>query len=113
MRLGSMTDVANPSDRPDMGGSGSPSTTRAGAGGCGVTGFGADRLGATGGGIILPDLCPSAIGKSGGAAPAAGARGADSGPFTGAGAGGVAATFPGSEATGWRPRPPFAENAVG
>jgi len=54
MRLGSMTDVANPSGRPDMGGSASPSTTRAGAAGCGVTGLGVDGLGATETGIILP-----------------------------------------------------------
>src|SRR3954447_22571667 len=55
MRFGSMTDVANPSVRPDMGGSGSPSTTRAGPARCGVTGFGIDGLGATEAGVILPD----------------------------------------------------------
>ena len=65
-----MTDVANPSGRPDMGGSGSPSTTRAGAAGCGVTGLGIDGLGAAETGVILPDLWPSAIGKSGVAAAA-------------------------------------------
>src|SRR5258705_13627182 len=95
MRLGSMTDVANPSGRPDRGGSGSPSTTRADAAGCGVTGLGVDGLGATEPGIILPDLWLSAIGKSGVAAPA----------------GGVAAAFAGPEPRGWRP--PFAEKAGG
>jgi len=75
-----------------MGGSGSPSTTRAGAAGCGVTGLGVDGLGAAETGVILPDLWLSAIGKSDVAAPAA-----------------VAGPEPG----GWRPRPPFAEKAEG
>ena len=96
-----------------MGGSGSPSTTRAGAAGCGVTGSGVDGLGATETGIILPDLWLSAIGKSGVAAPAAGAAGVDFGPFTGAATGGVAAAFAGPEPRGWRPRPPFVEKAGG
>lgn len=113
MRLGSMTDVANPSGRPDMGGSGSPSTTRADAAGCGVTGFGVDGLGAAETGSILPDLWLSAIGKSGVAAPTAGTAGVDFELFTGAAAGGVAAVCAGPELGGWRPRPPFAERAGG
>ena len=96
-----------------MGGSGSPSTTRAGAAGCGVTGLGVDGLGAAETGSILPDLWLSAIGKSGVAAPAAGAAGVDFEPFTGAAAGGVAAAFAGPELGGSKPRPPFAEKAGG
>ena len=96
-----------------MGGSGSLNTTRAGAAGCGVTGLGVGELGATETGIILPDLWLSAIGKSGVAAPAAGAAGVDFGPFTGAATGAVAAAFAGPEPRGWRPRPPCAEKAGG
>ena len=96
-----------------MGGSGSPSTTRADAAGCGVTGLGVDGLGAAETGSILPDLGLSAIGKSDVAAPAAGAAGVDFESFTGAAAGGGAAAFAGPELGGWKPRPPFAEKAGG
>jgi hypothetical protein len=113
MRLGSMADVANPSGRPDMGGSGSPNTTLGAAAGGGVTRLGADKPAATEAGIILPDLCPSAIGKSDGPAPAAGAGGMDFGPFTGGVAGGIPATLAGPEAGGWRPGAALAGNAGG
>ena len=91
MRFGSMADVANPSGRPDMGGSGSPSTTRAGPVCGGATGFAIDGLGATEAGVILPDLCPSATGKSGVAAAFPGAVWICCEPFTCAAAGSASA----------------------
>jgi hypothetical protein len=100
MRFGSITDVANPSVRPDMGGSGSPSTTRAGPACCGLTGFGIGGLGATEAGVILPDLCPSATGKSGVAAALPGAAWIFCAPFTCAAAGSASATGAGADARG-------------
>ena len=107
MRFGSMTDVANPSGRPDMGGSGSPSTTRAGPTCCGASGFGIDGLGATEAAVILPDLCPSATGKSGVAA-LPGAAGRYCAPFACPAAGGAAAADAGADARGRTLRPAIA-----
>jgi hypothetical protein len=99
-----MTDVANPSVRPDMGGSGSPSTTRRGPACCEVTGFGVDGLGATEAGGILPDLCPSATGKSGVAAALPGAAWTYCAPFTCAAAGSASAAGAGADAGGRKRR---------
>jgi hypothetical protein len=52
-----------------------------------VTGFNIDGLGATEAGVILPDLCPSATGKSGVAAALPGAAWTYCAPFTCAAAG--------------------------
>ena len=106
--MGSMTDVANPSVRPDIGGSGSPSTTRAGPVCCGVTGFGIDGLGATEACVILPDLCPSATDKSGVAAALPGAAWIYCVPFTCAAAGSASAADAGADAGGRRRRPAIA-----
>jgi len=88
-----------------MGGSGSPSTTRAGPACCGVTGFGIDGLGATEAGVILPDLCPSATGKSGVAAALPGAAWTYCAPFTCAAAGSASAAGAGADARGRRRKP--------
>src|SRR4051794_25042225 len=105
MRLGSMTDVANPSVRPDIGGSGSPSTTRAGPVCCGVTGFGIDGLGAAEAAVILPDLCPSATGKSGVAAALPGAAWIYCALFACAAAGSTSAAGVGADERGRRRGP--------
>ena len=91
-----------------MGGSGSPSTTRAGPACCGVTGFNIDGLGATEAGVILPDLCPSATGKSGVAAGLPGAAWIFCTPFTCAAAGSASAAGAGADAAGRGRKPAIA-----
>jgi len=73
-----------------------------------VTGFGIDGLGATEAGVILPDLCPSATGKSGVAAALPGAAWTYCAPFTCAAAGSASAAGAGADARGRRRRPAIA-----
>jgi hypothetical protein len=93
-----------------MGGSGSASTTRAGAGGCGAAGLGTDRPGTDEPGTSLPDVGPSAIGKSVLAVPVAAVGGAVSAPCAGVAVPAADASFASPEIGGLRPRPPFAAN---
>lgn len=93
-----------------MGGSGSPSTTRAGAGGCGAAGLGTDRPGTDEPGTSLSDVGPPAIGKSVLAVPVAAVGGAVSAPCAGVTVPAADASFASPEIGGLRPSPPFAAN---